>query len=389
MGRRALVMIPGPIEFEPEILESMAFPTLSHLDPVFLEDFGKALELMRHVWQSPSGQPMVIAGSGTLAMEAVVANVVQPGDPVLVLSTGVFGDRFEDLLSRYGASVTVIRSALGHGVDWERVEQELFTGDYRIITATHVDTSTGVRVDARRLGETARRHDVLAVLDGVCSVAGERIHQDEWGLDAVLTASQKAVGVPPGLALLVIGPRMLERFRARRTKVPNYYCDWAKWLPVMASYEDRKPSYFGTPAVNHIRALVTALRRIQEEGLDARFERHRRLGNACRCGLKALGLEIVPVDLDNAANTLTAAWYPDGVDGPTFLSAVRRAGVVLAAGLHPKIAPAYFRIGHMGATGPGELLATVGAIEIGLSQCGHKFESGSGVAAAQSAYWGG
>lgn len=387
MGKRALVMIPGPTEFEPEVLQALGAPTASHVDPGFVDVFGEVLELMRTVWRSPAGQPFVLAGSGTLAMEAVGANLVEPGDGVLVLSTGVFGDRFDDLLSRYGARVTVIRSEVGRGVDWDRVEHELATGDYRLVTATHVDTSTAVRVDPQRLGDVARRHEVLAILDGVCSVAGERIDQDAWGLDAVLTASQKAVGVPPGLALFVIGPRALERFKGRHSKVPNYYCDWAKWLPIMEAYEQRRAAYFGTPAVNHVQALRVALGRIQDEGLDVRFKRHKRLGEACRSALTALGLGIVPENADEAANTLSAAWYPDGVAAGTFLAAVREAGVVLAGGLHPKIAPKYFRIGHMGATGPGELLATIGAIECGLRACGVEFKLGAGLRAVERVYW--
>ncbi|MBC7221251.1 alanine--glyoxylate aminotransferase family protein [Candidatus Bipolaricaulota bacterium] len=380
-------MVPGPIEFEVEVLQALGAPTASHVDPDFVDVFGEALALMRTVWRAPEGQPFVLAGSGTLAMEAVGANLIEPGDGVLVLSTGVFGDRFEDLFSRYGARVTVVRSEIGYGVDWEKVEQELSTGDYRLVTATHVDTSTAVRVDPRRLGDVARRHDVLAVLDGVCSVAGERIDQDEWGLDAVFTASQKAIGVPPGLALFVVSPRALNRFLSRRTKVPNYYCDWAQWLPIMQAYQQGKAAYFATPAVNHIKALRIALRRIQDEGLDARFERHRRLGEACRSALTALGLAIVPENEGEAANTLSAAWYPHGADAGTFLAAVREAGVVLAGGLHPKIAPKYFRVGHMGATGPGELLATIGAIERGLCACGVGFEPGVGLRAAQRVYW--
>jgi alanine-glyoxylate transaminase/serine-glyoxylate transaminase/serine-pyruvate transaminase len=225
---------------------------------------------------------------------------------------------------------------------------------------------------------------VLTVLDGVCSVGGEEIRQELWGLDVVLTASQKAIGVPPGLALLVASERAMEAFQRRERPTAHYYSDWGNWLPVMTAYEDRRPSYFGTPAVNLVEGLATSLEQILKEGLDARFERHRRLALACRAALRQLGLGQIPTDDRHAAHTLSAPRLPSGVTAGELLSKIREAGVILAGGLHPKLRLKYFRIGHMGATGPGDLLATVGAIERGLRACGHKFEPGSGLAAAQS-----
>jgi len=385
MTDRTLLMIPGPIEFEPAVLRALGAPTTSHVDPEFVETFGRTLERMREVWQAPTGQPFVLAGSGTLAMDAVGANLVEPGDRALVLSTGVFGDRFEDLLSRYGAEVTTIRVPLGETVDFDAVDAALSPGDFKLVTATHVDTSTGVRIDAERFGALGREHGVFTVLDGVCSVAGEEIRQEAWEIDVVLTASQKAVGVPPGLALFVVSQKLLCAWGKRRTKVANYYADWAKWLPIMASYEKRVPSYFGTPAVNLVCALEVSLGQVLAEGLDARVSRHRRLGRACRAAIRALGLDQVPTDDAHAANTMTAPRYPDGASAKTFLADVRSAGVILAGGLHPGIAARYFRIGHMGAATAGDLLATLGAVELALRRAGHRFDAGVGVAAAQAA----
>jgi len=382
---RTLLMIPGPIEFEPAVLQALGAPTTSHVSPAFIEIFGRAIERIRRVWGAPTGQPIVLAGSGTLAMDCAGANLVEPGDRVLVLSTGVFGDRFEDLFSRYGAEVDVLRAPLGEAIDFDEADRALASGGYKLVTATHVDTSTAVRIDAERFGALGRSHGVLTILDGVCSVAGEEIRQDAWDLDVVLTASQKAIGVPPGLALLVVSRRALDAFRARRTPTANYYADWGKWLPIMAAYEERRPSYFGTPAVNLIAALDVSLGRILDEGLGERFRRHRRLGTACRAGLRALGLEQVPTDGAHAASTLSAPRYPDVVRGADLLPRIRAAGVTVAGGLHPEIRSEYFRIGHMGAVTPGDVLATIGAIESGLAACGHAFEPGAGVAAAQGA----
>ena len=383
MKDRTLLMIPGPIEFEPAVLEALGAPTTSHVAPEFIEAFGQALERIREVWLSPSGQPFVIAGSGTLAMDLAGANLIEPKDRALVLSTGVFGDRFEDLLTRYGAQVTVLRAPLGGTVPLEEVEAALKDGSYTLMTFTHVDTSTGVRVDPQPLGALGRKYNVLTVLDGVCSVAGEELRQEEWGIDVALTASQKAIGVPPGLALLVAGPRAMEAWRSRKTPVGNYYADWGNWLPIMEAYEARKPSYFGTPAVNLVCALNVSLGQILEEGMEARFARHRKLGQAFQAAIRALGLSQVPTNVEYAASTLTAPYYPENVTGQDLLPKVRAAGAILAGGLHPQIKARYFRIGHMGATKPGDLLATIGALEAGLLGCGVEFEPGAGVAAAQ------
>ena len=388
MKDRTLLMIPGPIEFEPEVLQALGAPTTSHVSPDFIELFGRSLERMREVWQAPTGQPFVLAGSGTLAMDCAGANLVEPGDRALVLSTGVFGDRFEDLLSRYGAEVHVIRAAVGEAIDFEDVERALRARPYKLMTATHVDTSTAVRVDAKRFGALGLSYGVLTVLDGVCSVAGEEILQEDWGIDVVLTASQKAIGVPPGLALLVVSQKALSVWSTRRTKVANYYADWEKWLPIMTAYEKRVPSYFGTPPVNLVAALDVSLGQILAEGMALRFERHRRFGAACRAALRALGLGQVPTQDGHAANTLSAPKYPKGVNGPDLLPRIREAGAILAGGLHPEIRSEYFRIGHMGAAKPGDILATIGAIEAGLKACGHEFDLGSGVAAGQAALYG-
>ena len=383
MKDRTLLMIPGPIEFEPDVLQALGAPTMSHVAPEFIEIFGQALERMREVWQAPTGQPLILAGSGTLAMDVVGANLIEPGDHALVLSTGTFGDRFEDLLSRYGAEVTVIRVPVGETIDFDEVDRTLDRGDFKLMTGTHVDTSTAVRIDAKRFGELGRTHKVLTVLDGVCSVAGEEILQGEWCLDVVLTASQKAIGVPPGLALLVVSERALVAWESRTSKVTSYYADWGKWLPVMEAYEKRQPSYFGTPAVNLICALHVSLGQILAEGMDARFARHAAIGAACRAGLKALGLGQVPTNDGHAANTLSAPRYPSGISAGDLLPRVRQAGAILAGGLHDQIKSEYFRIGHMGAVKPGDLLSTIGAIEAGLRAAGHCFELGAGVAASQ------
>ncbi len=383
MKSRKLLMIPGPIEFEPEVLQAMGAPTNSHVAPDFIWKFGNALKMMREVWLCPSGQPFVLAGSGTLAMDLAGANLTEPGDKVLVISTGYFGERFADLFKRYGADVKILRAKPGHVVDRSDIERELASGEYKIMSFTHVDTSTAVRVDAKMMGQLGQQYKVLSILDGVCSVAGEEIRQEEWGLDIVLTASQKAVGVPPGLALLVASPKAMEKWKIRSTPVQNYYADWTNWLPIMQAYEHGKPSYFGTPPVNLIEALEVSLKQILDEGMDARFKRHEIMAKAFRSALAIMGIRQMPVNDSISANTLSAPYYPDGVNGLELLKHINDGGVTVAGGLHLDLKTEYFRIGHMGAVNSSDVLSTIGALERALFKCGYEFSCGKGLEAAQ------
>jgi len=372
MKGRRLLMIPGPIEFEPEVMMAVGMPTTSHVAPDFIESFGHALEMMREVWLAPSGQPFIMAGSGTLAMDMAGANLVEPGDRALVLSTGYFGERYAALLRRYGAEVTVLAAETGNVVSLKAVEEELKRSRYKIMTFTHVDTSTAVRVDPEPLGALGEKYGVITVLDGVCSVAGEVIRQEKWKIDVVLTASQKAVGVPPGLALLVASGRAIEAWQKRKSPVGSYYSDWTHWLSVMKAYEERRPSYFGTPAVNLVSGLEVSLRLILKEGMEPRFRRHRERAEAFREAMKDMGLKMIPVSDEVSANTLSAPFYPEGVRGADFMKAIASSEVILAGGLLPGIKDDYFRVGHMGSVTGGDILTTVAAIRSALAGCGYR-----------------
>ena len=386
MKNKSLLMIPGPIEFGDEVLAQMSKPTGSHVSTEFIDTFGQAIERTRRVFCCPQGQPFIIAGSGTLAMDLAAANLIEPGDNVLVINTGYFGDRFSSILERYGANVTQLRAEIGHRPEIAEVETALKSNHYKLMTVTHVDTSTGVLNDVKALSALGNKYQTLVVVDGVCSVAGEELQMQEWGVDIAFTASQKAVSVPPGLALLVAGPKAIEVFQSRKSPVSNYYADWQNWLPIMKAYENRQAAYFGTPAVNLIRALNTSLGQILEEGLENRFIRHKRISAACKSALSVLGLIEVPANPKVSANTMSTPYYPENISGAEFLKYVAEEGVVLAGGLHPQIKTRYFRIGHMGNVDIGDLLKTIAAIELGLQKSGLVFAIGSGVSTALSTY---
>ncbi|WP_372795231.1 alanine--glyoxylate aminotransferase family protein [Lutibacter sp.] len=382
MKGRKLLMIPGPIEFEPKVLQALGAPTDSHVAPSFIETFGNSLELMRTVWQSPTGQPFIMAGSGTLAMDMAVVNLIEPNDNVLIISTGYFGERYADICKRYGANVTILTTDVGNIVSLNTIEKELSTKNYKLLTMTHVDTSTGVLVDPEPIAKLGTKYNTLTVLDGVCSVAGEEINQDYWKIDVVLTASQKAIGVPPGLALLMISEKAMGVFKNRKTPVQNYYADFTHWLPIMKAYESRNPSYFGTPPVNLIAALEVSLQHIVSEGIETRFLRHKKIATAFREAMLALGFKLLPVHKNISANTLTAVYYPEKVDGATFLKHVGNNDVILAGGLLHSHKTQYFRIGHMGSVNNNDILATIGAIESSLIACNYSFETGIGIKTA-------
>jgi len=376
-------MIPGPVEFSPEVMRAMGMPTTSHVAANFIEIYGQALEHVRKVFLSPTGQPFVVPGTGTLAMEMAAANIVEAGDAALVVNTGYFSDRFAKILERQGATVTHCHArAVGDTPSASEVDAALGAIRPKVMTVTHVDTSTAVAAHVKELTALGRKHHTLVIVDGVCATAGEEMRQDEWGIDLALTASQKAIGVPPGLALLVAGPRAIEAFRKRTRPVGSVYVDWTEWLPIMQAYEARKPSYFATPAVNLIWALNVSLKEILAEGMDVRFARHRALSVAFKAGIQALGLRQLPVRPDVYASTLSAIYYPDGVD-KSLVKLIDEAGVIVAGGLHPALREKYFRVGHMGVVSANDIVATVAAIETGLAKAGYKFDKGAGVAAAQ------
>ncbi len=381
---RRLLMIPGPIEFDPDVLNAMSRKTDSHVSPDFIALFGGCLRRLRDVFRAPDGQPFVVAGSGTTAMEMAAANVVEPGDAVLVVSTGYFGERNARLLARHGAEVEVVEAPPGDVPPLDTVEAALKRRAFKAMFVTHVDTSTGVRADAEALAKLARAHGVLSVFDGVCATAGEVFEQTAWDADIYLTASQKALGVPPGLAIVMARPRALEAWRQRTHPVRSYAVDWEEWLPIMEAYEEGRPSYFATPPVNLIYALDVSLRYILEEGMEAVWARHARVARAFQAAWRALGLRMLPVRPEIAAHTLSAVYYPEGVDA-SVLARIAEEGVIVAGGLHPQLKAQYFRVGHMGRVRPADVLATVGAIERAFRAAGADVPLGAGVQAAQIA----
>jgi len=381
---RSLLMIPGPVEVDAGVLTALGRPPLGHTSPAFIEVFGCCLDSLRDVFCASDGQPIVVAGSGTLAMELAVANVIEPGDRAVVVDTGYFSHRMADILACHGATVDIVSAPVGDCPPLGRVESALKSGA-KVLAITHVDTSTGVLTPVADLAALAARYNALSIVDGVCALGGEEFEMEEWDVDICLTASQKALALPAGLALVMLRPRALEAFQARQNPVASYYCDWGAWLPIMRAYQARKPSYFGTPPTNLIVALGESVKQMLQEGMEDRWARHRRLGAAMRAAMQALELRPVPIRSELVADTLTTAYYPDGIDD-ALVGKIGQHGVAVASGLHPDIKGKYFRIGHMGVATVAEIKQTVAAIEAALKDSGHPIEMGTGVDAVQAAY---
>jgi alanine-glyoxylate transaminase/serine-glyoxylate transaminase/serine-pyruvate transaminase len=314
-------------------------------------------------------------------MEMAVCNVVDPGEDVLVVDTGYFSARMATMLERRGARVRLVAAEPGHTVAPERVEAALREAPVQAVFITHVDTSTGVRADVQGIARVAKAHGALVVVDGVCATAAERLDTAADGVDIYLTASQKAVGAPPGLALLVASPAALAA-RARRSSLPPLSMDFDAWRPVMEAYEAGKPSYFATPATSLILAADAGLQEIVADGMEAVWGRHQLVADRMRAAWRHLDLELLPARPDIAAHTLSALRYPEGIDA-SFLGGVAARGVAVAGGLHPQLKTTYFRVGHMGwvTTQPQLLARAVRAIGEALADAGHRGDVDAAVAA--------
>ncbi|MBZ5589487.1 MAG: alanine--glyoxylate aminotransferase family protein [Acidobacteriia bacterium] len=374
---QTLTMIPGPTPVHPRILEALARPTVSHLAPEFVEAFRAAIADFRWLCQSREGQPFIVAGGGTLAMEIGLVNVVEPGERILVVSQGYFGDRYAELAGAFGIEADVVRSEWGRAVAPEELAVRLAAGSYAAVTITHVDTSTGTAAPAAAYCELLRGRRELVILDGVCATGGIDEPCDTWGVDVLVTAPQKAIGAPPGLALCLFSPRAMARRRERRS-VPAYYADVLRWLPIM---ED-PGRYYSTPCVNEVFAFGQALRMVRAEGMSTRVARHSGLAGAVRAGLEALGVPLFTAP-DCRADTLSVALLPPGVEDAPFRKAMAARGIVVAGGLGP-ISGKAFRLGHMGNIGPAEVAATLIALEGSLLSLGAAVTPGAAVAGAAS-----
>jgi aspartate aminotransferase-like enzyme len=375
MSDETLTMIPGPTPVRPSILEALARPTTSHQAPSFVEAVGECLTNLRRIVFTENAHPFVVSGAGTLAMEMALVNLVREDERLLILSHGFFGDRWIQLADSFGIPHRLVQAEWGYAVSPEQLVRELDEGGFAAVAITHVDTSTGTAAPVEAYCELLRGREELVILDGVCATAGMEERFDAWGLDVLLTGAQKALGAPPGVAILLVSARALGKRESLRS-VPAYYADLLRWKPIMEN-----PSlYFSTPPVNEVIALLEATRVVLREGLEARFERHARIAAAIREGFEIFGLEVF-TDPGCRADTLSVVRYPDGVEDAAFRSRMAQQGVVIAGALGP-LAGKACRVGHMGNIGADEIGRTLGAFGAALDASGREADGERAVAAA-------
>lgn len=373
MINKRLVMIPGPTPTIGRIENQMGRPTCAHGDPDFVADYKETIDRIGKLLDC-SGQAFIIAGSGSLAMEMAIANNVKSGENLLVVSNGFFGDRFIDVAERKGIVVDVIRAPWGSAVPVEEIDRKLSEKEYAAVTVSHVDTSTAVMAPIGEIGEmiSSRHPETIYIVDGVAATAGARSYVDSMHIDVLLTGSQKAFGVAPGLAILFAGKKSLARRRELGT-IAEYYLDYEKWIPIM----ENPAKYFATPPINLIWALQEALDVIEEEGIEARYDRHEKQAAAMRKALEAMGFSIT-AKKGVEAPTLTNCYYMDGVDDAAFRNNALEEGVMLAGALGEYAGKA-FRIGHMGNADMHDLVAALAGMERALIKMGIDIEAGKSV----------
>lgn len=369
--RNELLLIPGPTPVREEILEALSMETVSHVDPRMVKSFQNSLDYTKKLF-SCDGEVFIISGSGTLAMEIALVNTVAPGEKILILSHGYFGDRFTQLADSFNIEYDIIKAKWGEHVALEELEEALGSNKYKAVTITHVDTSTGVQANLEGLIPVIKKHDSLVILDGVCASAAikEDMHYDygdDARIDVVLTGSQKAIGIPPGLGIVAFSKKALSA-REEIEDVRAYYADIKRWLPIM--HDPTK--YYATPSVNMIWAYEKAMEIIFEEGLNSRYERHVRFGNAVRNSLETYGMKAVAKP-DVAADTMSCIRYPEGLNDSEFRAKCYKKGLVLAGGLG-EFAGITFRIGHMGNTTDEQLRKAIVIIGDVLTEMGKEVD---------------
>ena len=363
------LMGPGPSDVAPRVLDALARPTIGHLDPRFIDLMDETKALLQYAFQTENALTMPVSGPGTAGMESCVVNLVGPGAKAVVCQNGVFGGRLKAMTERAGGAVVLVEDEWGRAVSPEKVEAALKANpDAEVLMFVHAETSTGVLSDAETLARLGHEHDCLVIADAVTSLGGSPLKVDEWELDAVYSGTQKCLSCIPGLSPVTFSDRAIERVQQRGTPVQSWFMDTS--LVVGYWGEGRKRAYHHTAPINSIYGLHEALLMLHEEGLENAWARHRRLHEALKAGLEALGLAYVVPETEQTPQ-LNMVRVPDGVDE----AEVRRRLLVehdleIGAGLGA-LAGDVWRIGLMGyGCRPENVRKCVGALEAVLDRSG-------------------
>jgi len=380
MSGRPFLQIPGPTNVPERVLRAMDRAVIDHRSPAFGALVRSLLPDLARVFKTERGRVIVYPTSGTGAWEASLVNVLAPGAAVLAFDHGHFSAGFAAAARNLGFTVDLVPLRWGQSVPAAAVAEHLLP-KHRAVLLVHNETSTGVRSDVRAVREAidAKRSDALLIVDTVSSLASMDLRFDEWGVDVALTGSQKGLMLPPGLGIVCASPRAIEV--ASRGGSPRNFFDWR---PII---EDNAAGFFPyTPATLVLFGLREALDMLQAEGLEAVFARHHRLAEGVRAAVRAWGLGILCEEPEAYSESLTAVVMPEGLDSNALIARARdRFDLALGVGLG-RLRGRVFRIGHLGALGELEVLATLGGVEMTLRESGHAAVAGAGVAAAEELF---
>lgn len=376
MKDKTFLMIPGPTPVPESVMMEIAKHPIGHRSSEFSSILKEVYENLKYVFQTKN-DVFMFTSSGTGAMCAALENLVNEGDHVLCLSLGNFGNRWAKIAESRGAIVEKIEVEAGEVIDPEVLKKRLAEDTekkIKIVTLTHSETSTGAANDVKTLCSIIREHGAISVVDGVTSVCAMPCKPDEWGIDVLVSGSQKGFMIPPGLAFLTASERAWKVYE--QCKHPSFYFDWAAHKKAVEG--DTTPF---TPAVNLIVGLNQALKMIKEEGIDNMNVRHRRHAMALRKAIRAINLELLVKDDNNASYAITSILPPEGISVPDIRSTMKKDFDIVVANGQNKLKDKIFRMGTLGFVCDRDLIAAVGALEATLVKLGHKFEVGKGVQA--------
>ncbi len=325
-----ILMGPGPSDVAPSVLRAMASPLLGHLDPVFMTIMNEIMAQLRDVFATENKLTMPMSGTGSAGMETAFVNVIEPGDVVIVGVKGVFGQRMVDVAQRCGARVVQVEAPWGEAIRPEQIEDALKREKkIKAVAIVHAETSTGVRQPLAEIGRLAHAYDALYIVDAVTSLGGIPVDVDDNGIDVCYSGTQKCISAPPGLAPVTLNERAAAVMAGRKTKVQSWYLD----LNMIQSYWGNERLYHHTAPITMNYAIHEALRLILDEGLEACYERHDRLGRALQTGLEAMGLKLL-VNADIRLPELTTVHIPDGVnDAAVRGQLLEQFGIEIGGGL--------------------------------------------------------
>ena len=371
---------PGPSSVHPRVLQALSLPVMGHLDPAFFQVMDDVCDMLRMVFHTENTMTLPISSTGTGAMETACANIIEPGDSVLICRNGYFGVRLADIAERCGATVHVMDTPWGKAVDPQMLKDELKKHPgLKAVGVVHAETSTGVLSDVKELVDVIHETGALAIVDAVTSLGGHEVRMDDWGVDICYSATQKCLGAPPGLAPISLSPAAMDVVAKRPTKVQSFYFN----LKDLEAYWNQTRAYHHTSPINMTYALREALRMMMEEGQENRIQRHAKVAAALRAGAEALGLSLLAEE-GHRLNPLTTISIPEGIeDAKVRRTLLNEYDIEIGGGLG-EFAGKAWRIGLMGESAREKnVFALLSALETILSKEGYEVAFGASLSAAQ------